>query len=193
MGNQRNFLKISNIISHQADFLLSPNDNSLHLVQRPREGAELDRGNKRLSWEPLIPTGSLSSIPDGGTKEIMGTHRRDSIRVLGTDMQLIILSWPGQTALHIAVINQNVNLVRALLARGASVSARATGSVFHYRPHNLIYYGKEPGAGSVVERGAVDKEDPFLGYIFWEAGRVVCSKLRARGQFPPITFCIVLS
>ncbi|XP_051007604.1 transient receptor potential cation channel subfamily V member 6 isoform X2 [Acomys russatus] len=52
--------------------------------------------------------------------------------------------YEGQTALHIAVMNQNVNLVRALLARGASVSARATGSVFHYSPHNLIYYGEHP-------------------------------------------------
>nr|XP_054361367.1 transient receptor potential cation channel subfamily V member 5 [Mirounga angustirostris] len=36
----------------------------------------------------------------------------------------------GQTALHIAIVNQNVNLVRALLAHGASVSARATGTAF---------------------------------------------------------------
>ncbi|XP_069853030.1 transient receptor potential cation channel subfamily V member 6 isoform X3 [Dipodomys merriami] len=49
-----------------------------------------------------------------------------------------------QTALHIAVMNQNVNLVRALLARGASVSARATGFAFHLSPHNLIYYGEHP-------------------------------------------------
>nr|XP_045016434.1 transient receptor potential cation channel subfamily V member 5 isoform X2 [Jaculus jaculus] len=41
-------------------------------------------------------------------------------------------------------MNQNVNLVRALLARGASVSARATGSAFHCSPHNLIYYGEHP-------------------------------------------------
>ncbi|KAM4874513.1 transient receptor potential cation channel subfamily V member 6 isoform 1-T1 [Thomomys bottae] len=52
--------------------------------------------------------------------------------------------YAGQTALHIAVMNQNVNLVRALLARGASVSARATGSAFHLSPHNLIYYGEHP-------------------------------------------------
>ncbi|XP_050003938.1 transient receptor potential cation channel subfamily V member 5 isoform X2 [Alexandromys fortis] len=50
----------------------------------------------------------------------------------------------GQTALHIAVMNQNVNLVRALLARGASVSARITGSAFQRSPHNLIYYGEHP-------------------------------------------------
>lgn len=41
-------------------------------------------------------------------------------------------------------MNQNVNLVCALLARGASVSARATGSAFHRSPHNLIYYGEHP-------------------------------------------------
>ncbi|XP_073917679.1 transient receptor potential cation channel subfamily V member 5 isoform X2 [Castor canadensis] len=41
-------------------------------------------------------------------------------------------------------MNQNVNLVRALLTHGASVSARATGSAFHLSPHNLIYYGEHP-------------------------------------------------
>ncbi|KAI4543375.1 hypothetical protein MG293_006169 [Ovis ammon polii] len=50
----------------------------------------------------------------------------------------------GQTALHIAVMNQNVNLVKALLAHGASVSARATGSAFRLSPHNLIYFGEHP-------------------------------------------------
>ncbi|XP_007954789.1 transient receptor potential cation channel subfamily V member 6 [Orycteropus afer afer] len=52
--------------------------------------------------------------------------------------------YEGQTALHIAVVNQNVNLVRALLAHGASVSARATGLAFRRSPHNLIYYGEHP-------------------------------------------------
>ncbi|XP_006145141.1 transient receptor potential cation channel subfamily V member 6 [Tupaia chinensis] len=52
--------------------------------------------------------------------------------------------YEGQTALHIAVVNQNVNLVRALLAHGASVSARATGTAFHRSPHNLIYFGEHP-------------------------------------------------
>ncbi|XP_006861333.1 PREDICTED: transient receptor potential cation channel subfamily V member 5 [Chrysochloris asiatica] len=52
--------------------------------------------------------------------------------------------YEGQTALHIAVVNQNVNLVRALLAHGASVSARATGAAFRRSPHNLIYFGEHP-------------------------------------------------
>lgn len=52
------------------------------------------------------------------------------------------LSGPGQTALHIAIVNQNVNLVRALLAQGASVSARATGTAFRRSPRNLIYFGE---------------------------------------------------
>ncbi|XP_029773648.1 transient receptor potential cation channel subfamily V member 6 [Suricata suricatta] len=48
--------------------------------------------------------------------------------------------YEGQTALHIAIVNQNVNLVRALLAHGASVSARATGTAFRRSPRNLIYF-----------------------------------------------------
>ncbi|XP_077004375.1 transient receptor potential cation channel subfamily V member 6 isoform X2 [Tamandua tetradactyla] len=52
--------------------------------------------------------------------------------------------YEGQTALHIAIVNQNVNLVRALLARGASVSARATGVAFRRSPCNLIYFGEHP-------------------------------------------------
>uniref|UniRef100_G1LIU1 Transient receptor potential cation channel subfamily V member 5 n=1 Tax=Ailuropoda melanoleuca TaxID=9646 RepID=G1LIU1_AILME len=48
----------------------------------------------------------------------------------------------GQTALHIAIVNQNVNLV--LLAHGASVSARATGTAFRRSPRNLIYFGEHP-------------------------------------------------
>ncbi|XP_014392346.1 PREDICTED: transient receptor potential cation channel subfamily V member 6 isoform X2 [Myotis brandtii] len=49
--------------------------------------------------------------------------------------------YEGQTALHMAIMNQNVNLVRALLAHGASVSARATGTAFRLSPHNHIYFG----------------------------------------------------
>ncbi|XP_077915790.1 transient receptor potential cation channel subfamily V member 6 isoform X4 [Halichoerus grypus] len=49
-----------------------------------------------------------------------------------------------RTALHIAIVNQNVNLVRALLAHGASVSARATGTAFRRSPRNLIYFGEHP-------------------------------------------------
>ncbi|XP_073666126.1 transient receptor potential cation channel subfamily V member 6-like isoform X1 [Tursiops truncatus] len=49
--------------------------------------------------------------------------------------------YEGQTALHMAIMNQNVNLVKALLAHGASVSARAVGSAFCLSPHNLLYFG----------------------------------------------------
>ncbi|EPQ05590.1 Transient receptor potential cation channel subfamily V member 6 [Myotis brandtii] len=52
--------------------------------------------------------------------------------------------YEGQTALHMAIMNQNVNLVRALLAHGASVSARATGTAFRLSPHNHIYFGEHP-------------------------------------------------
>nr|XP_058929474.1 transient receptor potential cation channel subfamily V member 6-like [Kogia breviceps] len=52
--------------------------------------------------------------------------------------------YEGQTALHMAVMNQNVNLVEALLAHGASVSARVTGSNFRPGPHNLLYFGEHP-------------------------------------------------
>ncbi|KAB1276418.1 Transient receptor potential cation channel subfamily V member 6 [Camelus dromedarius] len=52
--------------------------------------------------------------------------------------------YEGQTALHIAIMNQNMNLVRALLAHGASVSARALGSAFRLSPRNLIYFGEHP-------------------------------------------------
>ncbi|KAK2489313.1 hypothetical protein MC885_008807 [Smutsia gigantea] len=48
----------------------------------------------------------------------------------------------SQTALHIAIMNQNVNLVKALLAHGASVSARATGAAFRHSARNLIYFGQ---------------------------------------------------
>ncbi|XP_067603348.1 transient receptor potential cation channel subfamily V member 6-like isoform X4 [Pseudorca crassidens] len=52
--------------------------------------------------------------------------------------------YEGQTALHVAIMNQNVNLVKALLAHGASVSARAVGSAFCLSPHNLLYFGEHP-------------------------------------------------
>ncbi|XP_057587555.1 transient receptor potential cation channel subfamily V member 6 [Hippopotamus amphibius kiboko] len=52
--------------------------------------------------------------------------------------------YEGQTALHMAVMNQNVKLVKALLAHGARVSARVTGSNFRPGPHNLLYFGEHP-------------------------------------------------
>ncbi|XP_051818348.1 transient receptor potential cation channel subfamily V member 5 [Antechinus flavipes] len=50
--------------------------------------------------------------------------------------------YAGQTALHMATVNQNTNLVRALLAHGANVSARVTGKAFHQ--NKLFYFGEHP-------------------------------------------------
>ncbi|XP_043935099.1 transient receptor potential cation channel subfamily V member 6-like [Protopterus annectens] len=51
--------------------------------------------------------------------------------------------YAGETALHIAVLNQNVNLVKALIQMGADVaSPRAVGSFFRRSPQNMIYYGE---------------------------------------------------
>lgn len=49
-------------------------------------------------------------------------------------------------------MNQNVNLVKALLAHGASVSARATGAAFRHSARNLIYFGEGSGQGQGWER-----------------------------------------
>lgn len=63
----------------------------------------------------------------------------------GQTPRLSAVPEPGQTALHVAILNQNVNLVRALLSHGASVSARATGTAFRLSPHNHIYFGEGRG------------------------------------------------
>ncbi|XP_074839728.1 transient receptor potential cation channel subfamily V member 6-like isoform X3 [Carettochelys insculpta] len=51
--------------------------------------------------------------------------------------------YAGQTALHIAVVNKNFRLVKAMLEKGADVNKpRATGYVFRPNGHNLIYFGE---------------------------------------------------
>ncbi|XP_078538459.1 transient receptor potential cation channel subfamily V member 6-like [Lissotriton helveticus] len=51
--------------------------------------------------------------------------------------------YEGQMALHIAVLNQNVKIVKELIGRGANVSSpRATGTFFKRGPQNIIYFGE---------------------------------------------------
>ncbi|XP_044153291.1 transient receptor potential cation channel subfamily V member 6-like [Bufo gargarizans] len=51
--------------------------------------------------------------------------------------------YKGQTALHIATVNQNGNLVVELIRRGADVSSpRATGKFFALSKKNLFYFGE---------------------------------------------------
>ena len=54
-------------------------------------------------------------------------------------------------------MNRNVNLVKALLAHGASVSARAVGSAFRLSPHNLIYFGESQDQGWQDEEGGTSQ------------------------------------
>ncbi|XP_067881879.1 transient receptor potential cation channel subfamily V member 5-like [Heterodontus francisci] len=51
--------------------------------------------------------------------------------------------YKGETPMHIAVINQDMKLVRAMISQGADVrSPRATGTYFTRGPKNLLYFGE---------------------------------------------------
>ncbi|KAM4702763.1 uncharacterized protein WCC33_011278 [Rhinophrynus dorsalis] len=51
--------------------------------------------------------------------------------------------YQGQTALHIAAVNQYIGLVERLIRGGADVSSpRATGTFFSLSPKNLFYFGE---------------------------------------------------
>lgn len=55
---------------------------------------------------------------------------------------LLMLCITGETALHIAVVNKNLGLVKALLEKGADINGpRATGYVFRRRSDSLFYFG----------------------------------------------------
>ncbi|MBN3282409.1 TRPV6 protein, partial [Polyodon spathula] len=83
--------------------------------------------------------------------------------------------YQGETALHIAVVNQNVNLVRELIRRGACVSTpRVTGSYFHKKRENMVYFGEhilsfaacvgnEEIVHLLIEEGANIRAQDYLG------------------------------
>lgn len=50
--------------------------------------------------------------------------------------------YEGQTALHIAIVNRDMDMVRFLVSNGADVRARAWGTTF--RPEGRLYYGEYP-------------------------------------------------
>ncbi|GCB74926.1 hypothetical protein scyTo_0019688 [Scyliorhinus torazame] len=51
--------------------------------------------------------------------------------------------YEGETPLHVAVVNQDLKLVREMISRGAEVrTPRATGTYFQRSPDNLLYFGE---------------------------------------------------
>uniref|UniRef100_UPI00398EF569 transient receptor potential cation channel subfamily V member 6-like n=1 Tax=Pristiophorus japonicus TaxID=55135 RepID=UPI00398EF569 len=83
--------------------------------------------------------------------------------------------YEGKTALHIAVANENVPLVKELIKRGATVvSSRATGILFRRSEKNFIYYGEHVLSFAacvgnqeivqfLIESGADIKAQDYLG------------------------------
>lgn len=66
----------------------------------------------------------------------------DQPEVAFLEGKVLFLCLTGQTALHIAAVNQNITLVKALLKRGANAcTGQATGHFFRRSSQNLLYFG----------------------------------------------------
>ncbi|KAK3262986.1 hypothetical protein CYMTET_28187, partial [Cymbomonas tetramitiformis] len=50
--------------------------------------------------------------------------------------------YEGETVLHIAIANQDMEMVQLFMENGADLSARAFGDFF--RPDGNCYYGEDP-------------------------------------------------
>lgn len=90
-------------------------------------------------------------------------------------------------------MNQNVNLVKALLAHGASVSARATGAAFRHSARNLIYFGEGSGQGQGWGRPGERGERAKVGGVEQNSSPRAPGRgqpLGTSGQTrPPLTLC----
>ncbi|XP_078725610.1 transient receptor potential cation channel subfamily V member 5-like isoform X2 [Lampetra fluviatilis] len=94
--------------------------------------------------DPLI-TG-----PDGETLlhvALLFRHRTLALRLLDAVPAIINIPmtcelYRGETAIHIAIANENVVMVKELLHRGADITARACGSFFLPGKRCQCYYGE---------------------------------------------------
>lgn len=82
------------------------------------------------------------------------------------EVKVLFLCLTGQTALHIAAVNQNVTLVKALLKRGANAcTARATGHFFRCSSQNLLYFGTALSFSLAVMGGNWQSDEGISGRL----------------------------
>ncbi|XP_067914778.1 transient receptor potential cation channel subfamily V member 6-like [Heterodontus francisci] len=174
----------------QSEEGLGPQVYELHVLQQKRinESPLLsaakenkDRDIFKLAQCPsfdLLETGTMGET----ALHVAAMHNANKAAIALLEVAPELLSSPitgrlyaGETALHIAVANENVSLVKELISRGANVATpRATGTFFRKSSNGVIYYGEhvlsfaacvgnEEIIRILIENGADIKAQDYLG------------------------------